>query len=159
MTPALVTTNKSSSPFADFKAIKLPFLSDALMVFTPLAPRLVCRYSSKAVSLPNPLLVTTRIYLPSELMETPMTLAPSASFIPRTPAAVRPMSRTSLSTKVTILPLEEARLTNKEPVVCLTSNNISPSLNPIAIFPFCRIDSNSLISVRLTTPFSVTKNK
>ena len=86
------------------------------------------------------------------------TSSPSARRMPRTPVAVRPIERTSLSAKRTALPLEANSMTSLSPPVSATPISASLSSRLIAILPRCRRKANSVSGVFLTVPLRVAKN-
>ena len=77
--------------------------------------------------------------------------------IPRTPLAVRPIARASVSLKRIALPLEANSITSWLPSVIRALTNLSPSSSPTAIRPLERILANCLSSTRLTVPLAVAK--
>ena len=84
-----------------------------------------------------------------------LTLSPSSRVIPFTPAAVRPMVRTSPSLKRIALPELANNMTSESPVVKATSIRSLPSRKSIAIIPLARGRENCWSDVFLTVPFDV----
>ena len=155
--PAFVTTITSSSPSTARVVTSFPVLSVILIVVTPFAPLWVKRYSSKGVFFPYPCSVILRIYLPSNDVLSPTALSFSSNEIPLTPAAVLPITLTSCSLNLTILPLSAEIQINVLPSVNLTSSNSSFSFIVIAYLPVWRIKANSFSDVRFTIPSFVAK--
>ena len=78
--------------------------------------------------------------------------------IPRTPLAVRPITRASFSSKRIALPLEANSITSCSPLVIRADTSLSPSSSPIAMRPLERILANCDSSTRFTVPLAVAKN-
>ncbi len=76
--------------------------------------------------------------------------------MPRTPRAVRPMGRTSDSSKRMASPSCVAMKMRFVPSVSITSSSSSPSSTLTALMPFERMLRNSDSSVFLMTPLRVT---
>src|SRR5206468_2328572 len=80
------------------------------------------------------------------------TFWPSSRFMPRTPRAVRPIGRTSFSSKRTALPESENSITSCSPSVSAAPIRKSPSSRSTAIMPALRGLLKSLSGVFLTVP-------
>ncbi len=79
--------------------------------------------------------------------------------MPRTPAAARPMGRTSSSLKRMVWPERLTMKMSSPVVVSMTRTNSSPSRRLRAMMPSRRDESYSVNTVRLTWPSRVAKNK
>ena len=77
---------------------------------------------------------------------------PSATRMPRTPAAVRPIGRTSDSWKRMALPELAHSMMSHSPSVMATSTSRSPSWSSIARMPAVRGRENESSEVFLTVP-------
>ena len=137
-------------------ATNVPFFSVIVNVLTPFPPRFVLRYSWIEVRLPNPFSVTTKISWFIVTISIPTATSPSSKKIPRTPAAVRPIGRTSVSSNQTAFPPLDAIIISD---VFLTPISSSSSRKERAIKPLVRIWPNADNVVRFTTPERVAKNK
>ena len=82
-------------------------------------------------------------------------LPSSSKVIPRTPVAVRPITRTALSWKRMARPLRLAMIISLLPFVMRTSITLSSSRIVIAFTPFCRGREYCSSNVFLITPFFV----
>ena len=82
----------------------------------------------------------------------PTSSSPSASRMPRTPAALRPIDRTSLSRKRMHWPRRDARKISRQPSVYTTPISSSSSARLIALRPTFRTFRKSSIGVFFTTP-------
>ena len=87
------------------------------------------------------------------------TSSPARSFIPRTPAAARPIERTSSSRKRIAWPSFESMRMSSPPFVGMTFTSSSPSRRLIAMMPVRSEESYSLNFVFLTWPFFVVKKR
>ena len=87
------------------------------------------------------------------------TSSPTFMRMPRTPAAERPMGRTSSSEKRMVVPLRLTMKMSSSPLVWMTRTSSSLGLRLMAMMPSRRELSYSLISVFLTWPFLVAKNR
>ena len=88
---------------------------------------------------------------------TAMTLCPLSSIIPRTPWALRPIGRTSFSSKRTAFPPELNSITSCLPSVSATPISTSPSSRSTAMIPEGRGREYSESDVFFTTPSWVAK--
>ena len=79
--------------------------------------------------------------------------------MPRTPAAVRPIGRTSSSLKRMVMPLRLTMKMSSLPLVSMTRTSSSPSLRLMAMMPSRRDESYSSNAVFLTVPLRVAKNR
>ena len=109
-----------------------------------------------SVRFPYPFSETVRMVFPSVGISIPMTRSSPAILIPRTPRAVRPMSRTSPSLKRIDLPFRVPRKMSWFPRVSWTSISSSPSSMEIAMIPPARGLEKAESSVFLIVPFLVT---
>ncbi len=75
--------------------------------------------------------------------------------MPRTPAAVRPIARTSPSGKRTALPPDEQSITSRVPSVMATPTSLSPGSRPTAMMPAMRGRENAESGVFFTVPVAV----
>ena len=85
----------------------------------------------------------------------PTTSSPSRSVMPRTPYAVRPIGRTSVSAKRIAMPSRVPMKISPVPSVSCTAITASPSSTPIAMMPPARGLLNAVSAVFLMTPFRV----
>lgn len=76
-----------------------------------------------------------------------------ATFIPRTPAAARPITRTSFSSNCIAFPPRETRSILSVPSVTRTHQRASPSCGFMTMSPLERIFATSAISILFTTAF------
>src|SRR5512147_1036879 len=117
-TPPVVISITSSSPRTSVAATTLPLRSLVAMAIMPLVPRPCRVYSAIGVRLPKPFSVAvSTLCSSSSATSMAMTCWPSSSCMPRTPRAVRPMGRTSFSSKRTALPASENSMTSCCPSV------------------------------------------
>ncbi len=159
--PDLQVMIRSSLSVTLNKPTKLPVFSVTLMVFTPLPPLLVIRYSSTDVLLPKPCSLTTKTVrlgssLCIQIMPTTSSFSSSTS-IPPTPMAPLPVARTLFSGKRMALPLFTASIISWFPSVNFAIINSSPSTMVIAFTPFARGRLKSSRDVFLIIPFLVHK--
>ncbi len=87
-----------------------------------------------------------------------MTLAPSPNFMPRTPRAVRPITRTSLSLKRIALPMLLNNIISCSPSVRAVPTNSSSSSKSTAIMPLARGREKSFSFTRFTIELRVAIN-
>jgi len=87
-----------------------------------------------------------------------ITSSPSGSRMPRTPAAVRPIGRTSSSRKRIALPPDVQSMTSRVPSVIATPTSLSPGSRPTAMMPADRGRENAESGVFLTVPVAVAMN-
>src|SRR2546426_3432761 len=114
--PAFVVTKRCSSGRTTFTATTRPFAYFALVVRTPFEPRRVFRYSEVVVRFPYPLERTVNNSasgLVDRAIDT--TSSPVRTRIPATPAAGRPLGRTSSIGERFAYPPAEARTTSSLP--------------------------------------------
>ena len=128
------------------------------MAITPWPPRPYWGNSSVLVRLPYPFSLTVRICLPSAGMINAIMLKPSAMRIPRTPLAVLPMGRTSLSAKRIALPLLLTSITSLLPSVIAVPTSSSPSSSSMALRPTLRWRAKLSRAVFFTVPLAVAMN-
>src|SRR5262245_8578059 len=107
----------------------------SLDVDDSLAPRPWSRYSASGVCLPYPRSVTVRIAAPSWTTSAAMTASSASTSMPLTPAAARPIGRTSSSLKRMARPCRVPRRTSRWPSVRRTAMTSSPSSRVIARIP------------------------
>ena len=79
--------------------------------------------------------------------------------MPRTPMAVRPVARTSVSLKQTAMPRCVPMKICSSPAVCRTVISWSPSSSVSARMPLERMFFSAACSMRLTVPLRVTKTR
>jgi len=84
-----------------------------------------------------------------------ITAWPSSSIMPRTPRALRPIGRTSPSSKRTALPASENSMTSQLPSVMATPIRKSPSSSAAAMMPALRGLEKSVSGVFFTVPRAV----
>ncbi len=87
------------------------------------------------VRLPYPFSVATRIEASRRTASTPMTASSPSIVTPRTPYAVRPIGRTSVSLKRIALPSFFERMISCVPSVRTASISVSSPSTPIATMP------------------------
>lgn len=108
--------------------ITCPVFSVIAPTFTPLQPRHCSRYSASPEIFPIPFSVTVKTYVSSFHATQPsISESPLATFIPRTHAAARPMTRTSVSGNWIAFPPRETISTLSVPSVTRTQRRESPS--------------------------------
>ena len=159
VTPDLQVMMRSSFSVTYKIPTRLPVLSVTLMVFTPLPPLLVIRYSSIGVRFPYPFSLTTNIVrvassLFTQIIPTTSSFSSSTS-IPVTPMAPRPVARTFTSSKRIARPDFKANIISEAPSVMRASSNSSPSLMVIAFTPLALGLLKSSRDVFLMIPFLV----
>ena len=134
----------------------------------PLPPRLCARvepsslctkYSFIGVRLPKPDSHAVKRSSVSSQTMPPTTSSPSARSIPITPAAERPMTRASFSSKRMDIPCAVESSTWLLPLVSSTSTKRSPSFRPSAMIPDLLTLRYSCSAVRFTWPLAVRKNR
>ena len=100
-----------------------------------------------------------RMATSSRATSTDTTESPAFSFMPRTPAAARPMGRTSSSLKRMVWPDRLTMKMSSPVVVSMTRTSSSPSRRLRAMRPSRREESYSVNTVRFTWPSRVAKNR
>ena len=157
-------------------ATTLPLRSDVWIAIMPFVPRPWRVYSPMGVRLPKPFSVAVNtlvgIGLPSEstvlacapsvasagATNIAITCWPATKFIPRTPRAVRPIGRTSFSSKRTALPASENSITSCWPSVIAAPTKKSFSFKSTAMMPALRGLEKSDKRVFFTVPKLVAMN-
>ncbi len=125
----------------------------------PLVPRPWRVYSVIGVRLPKPFSVAVSTDCCSfSATSSAITFCPSSRFMPRTPRAVRPIGRTSFSSKRTALPESENSITSCSPSVSAAPIRKSPSSRSTAMMPALRGLLKSFSGVFLTVPRLVAMN-
>ena len=136
ITPLLVTARTSSPSSTMSVPTTGPFSSVSLMPITPRPARCLQGNSSTGVRLPYPSSVTCSRAAPGRVRAQPTTRSPSClNFRPSTPAAARPMARTSDSAKRMVWPSREDSITSWRPLVGMTATSSSSSFSLTAMSP------------------------
>ena len=145
-----------------------PLRPSVRMSMRPLPPRLCARvepsslctrYSFMGVRLPKPLSQAVKRSSVSSQTMPPTTSSLSARSMPMTPAALRPMTRASFSSKRIDMPVAVERSTWSAPLVTSTSTRRSPSFRPSAMMPALLTLRYSCSAVRFTWPLAVRKKR
>ncbi|MNN73969.1 hypothetical protein D3C81_1901280 [compost metagenome] len=125
------------------------------MAITPWPPRPRRGNLDSGVRLPKPRSEAVRICAPDSGISMEMICWPLPSFMPRTPRALRPISRTTLSAKRITLPASENIMTSLAPSVMAAAIRVSPSFSFRAIRPLERGRANCTSGVFFTVPEAV----
>ena len=112
-----------------------PLRPRVLMLIRPMPPRPWIRYSLASVRLPKPFSVTVSRVESGVMMSSPTTRSSPTKVMPLTPAAVRPISRTSSPRKRIALPSRVHIRTSSPGSIRRAVSTESPSLSPQAMIP------------------------
>src|SRR3989344_1284909 len=157
-TPRLQLHHHHASSLSTIPQTICPVLLVNLAVLIPDPPRFWTLYSLAGVVLPYPSWVTMRtsVFLSSFLNTSAETMwSPLPSFIPVTPAAVRPISRTSFSLKRIDCRSSVTSETSSPLPTNLAAMSESSSLRVMAMSPLRRTSLKAEASLFLATPFLV----
>ena len=136
-------------------AISAPLRSLVTMAITPWPPRPRRGNLLSGVRLPKPRSEAVRICAPDSGISMEISCCPLPRRMPRTPRALRPMMRTTLSAKRITLPALENSMTSLAPSVIAAAIRVSPSSSLSAIRPLLRGRLNCTSGVFFTVPKAV----
>ncbi|CRO82531.1 hypothetical protein PAERUG_E6_London_17_VIM_2_12_12_00602 [Pseudomonas aeruginosa] len=145
----------SSPSWTCTAAISAPLRSLVTMAITPWPPRPRRGNLLSGVRLPKPRSEAVRICAPDSGISMEISCCPLPRRMPRTPRALRPMMRTTLSAKRITLPALENSMTSLAPSVIAAAIRVSPSSSFSAIRPLLRGRLNCTSGVFFTVPKAV----